>query len=63
MTGGYEQFKTHEEAHKLFAQNFEVLIRLEIKDYILAVTPRPPTSKDSNDNLSGLGAPEAKGTG
>lgn len=63
LTGGYAQFKTHEEAHKLFAQNVEDLIRHEIRDYIVAVTPRPPTSKDSSDNLSGLGAPATKGTG
>jgi cation transport ATPase len=42
LAGGYATFKTHEEAYKLFAQNVEELIRHEIKDYIVAVTPKPP---------------------
>jgi hypothetical protein len=41
LTGGYAQFKTHQEAYKLFAQNVEELIRHEIKDYIVAVNPKP----------------------
>jgi len=41
LSGGYANFKTHEEAYKLFAQNVETLIRGEIKDYIVAVTPKP----------------------
>jgi hypothetical protein len=41
LTGGYAQFKTHQDAYKLFAQNVEDLIRHEIKDYIVAATPKP----------------------
>ena len=51
LAGGYAQFKTHREAHKLFAQNVEDLIRHEIKDYVIAVTP-----KASDETLSGTGA-------
>ena len=47
LTGGYAQFKTHQEAYKLFAQNVEELIRHEIKDYIVAVSPKPETTPDS----------------
>ena len=47
LTGGYAQFKTHQEAYKLFAQNVEDLIRHEIKDYIVAVSPRSETKQDS----------------
>ena len=46
LTGGYAQFKTHQEAYKLFAQNVEDLIRHEIKDYIVAVSPRSETKQD-----------------
>lgn len=41
LSGAYAQFKTHQEAYKLFAQSVEELIRHEIKDYIVAVTPKP----------------------
>jgi hypothetical protein len=47
LTGGYVQFKTHQEAYKLFAQNVEDLIRHEIKDYIVTVSPKPETKPDS----------------
>ena len=46
LTGGYVQFKTHQEAYKLFAQNVEDLIRHELKDYIVAVSPRLETKQD-----------------
>jgi hypothetical protein len=45
LTGGYAQFKTHQDAYKVFAQNVEDLIRHEIKDYIVAVTPRSSTDR------------------
>jgi hypothetical protein len=45
LAGGYAQFKTHQDAYKLFAQNVEDLIRHEIKDYIVAVTPKAPNNK------------------
>lgn len=47
LCGVYEKFKSHAEAYKLFATNVEDLIRSEIKDYILAVSPKPgdPTNK------------------
>src|SRR5262245_52178213 len=41
LTGGYAQFKTHQDAYELFARSVEDLIRHEIKDYIVAVTPKP----------------------
>lgn len=40
LAGGYAQFESHQQAYKLFAQNVEDLIRHEIKDYILAVSPK-----------------------
>jgi hypothetical protein len=45
LTGGYAQFKTHQDAYKAFAQNVEDLIRHEIKDYIVAVTPKPSSDR------------------
>jgi Protein of unknown function (DUF4231) len=45
LAGGYAQFKTHQDAYKLFAQNVEDLIRHEIKDYMVAVTPKAPNNK------------------
>lgn len=62
LSGGYAQFKTHQDAYKEFANNVEGLIRHEIKDYIVAVTPRAPSGKGSDDNAGGLGTPAAKGT-
>ena len=44
LVGDYAQFKTHEEAYKLFGQKVEDLIRHEIKDYVVAVNPKPPTA-------------------
>ena len=41
LSGGYAQFESHQDAYKLFAQNVEQLIRHEIKDYIVVVTPKP----------------------
>jgi len=40
LVGEYEQFKSHADAYKLFATNVERLIKSEIKDYIVAVTPK-----------------------
>jgi len=47
LIGGYAQFKTHQDAYKLFAQSVEDLIRHEIKDYIVAVGPKPETTAAS----------------
>jgi Protein of unknown function (DUF4231) len=44
LSGGYAHFTTHQEAYKLFAQSVEELIRHEIKDYIVAVSPKPPAT-------------------
>jgi hypothetical protein len=44
LSGGYAQFKTHQDAYKVFAQSVEELIRHEIKDYIVAVSPKPQTN-------------------
>ena len=41
LSGTYAQFDTHQDAYKLFAQSVEDLIRHEIKDYIVAVSPKP----------------------
>jgi len=37
LTDHYSEFKTHQDAYKLFADNVEKLIRSEIKEYIVAV--------------------------
>jgi hypothetical protein len=42
LTGTYAQFGSHQEAYQSFAQNVEQLIRSEIKDYIVAVSPKGP---------------------
>jgi hypothetical protein len=39
LTDRYSEFKTHQDAYKLFADNVEKLIRSEIKEYIVAVGP------------------------
>ena len=41
LTDPYTKFDTHQDAHKLFAQNVEDLIRRAIKDYVVAVSPKP----------------------
>jgi hypothetical protein len=53
LTGGYAQFKTHQDAQKLFAQHVEDLIRHEIKDYVVAVTPRAPEDAPGGTGPSG----------
>ena len=53
LAGGYAQFKTHQDAYKVFAQNVEDLIRHEIKDYIVAVTPNTPSDRPSGVGKSG----------
>ncbi len=53
LTGEYQNFGSHKEAFKQFAGNVERLIRSEIKDYILAVTPGtagPPDGGGPNRN-------------
>ena len=52
LSGAYAQFNTHQDAYKLFAQNVEDLIRHEIKDYVVAVTP-----KTSTENVSAAVVP------
>lgn len=52
LAGDYKDYKTHAEAYPLFATNVEQLIRSEIKDYIIAVAPRRPGSRDGNDNTT-----------
>ena len=52
LAGGYAQFKTHQEAYKLFAQSVEDMIRHEIKDYIVAVSPKPETTSGSPGRTS-----------
>lgn len=41
LSGKYKDFKSHADAYQSFAANVEELILREIKDYIVAVTPRP----------------------
>jgi hypothetical protein len=41
LCGPYREFKSHQDAFALFAENVEQLIRSEIKEYVLAVSPRP----------------------
>ena len=62
LSGGYAQFKTHQDAYKLFAQNVEDLIRHEIKDYVLAVSPKAPTGKGNDDGSGGLASAATKAT-
>lgn len=40
LAGEYHRYNTHAEAYKHFATKVEELIRSEIKDYIIAVTPK-----------------------
>jgi hypothetical protein len=47
LAGGYERFTTHQDAYKTFAENVEELIRREIRDYIVAVSPRPEPTQDT----------------
>lgn len=47
LSGDYAQCHSHQQAYKLFAQNVEDLIRHEIKDYIVAVSPKPEKKSDS----------------
>lgn len=47
LSGDYAQFTTHQAAFKLFAQNVENLIRLEIKDYVASVTSKTADDKGS----------------
>jgi hypothetical protein len=48
LTGDYSTFDTHADAFKLFAKKVEDLIRSEIKDYIVAVSPRPGNGPGKN---------------
>lgn len=45
LVGKYADFKTHADAYPAFAANVEDLILKEIKDYIVAVGPKPSDGK------------------
>ena len=46
LTGDYKEFTTHAQAFQRFASNVEGLIRSEIKEYVVAVSPKPGTDKE-----------------
>src|SRR5262245_9389825 len=46
LTGDYKEFTTHSDAFQRFAANIEGLIRSEIKEYVVAVSPKPESNKD-----------------
>jgi hypothetical protein len=46
LVGKYAPFKTHREAYHPFAANVEDLILKEIKEYIVAVSPKPGSDKE-----------------
>lgn len=46
LTGKYATFKTHKDAYQAFASNVEDLILKEIKEYIVAVSPKPGSDKE-----------------
>ena len=46
LTGDYKDFKSHADAFQRFAANVEGLIRSEIKEYIVAVSPKPGIDKE-----------------
>jgi hypothetical protein len=50
LSGEYAEFKTHEEGYKRFMENVESQIRAEIKDYVMATTPKSkaPDQPDGN---------------
>jgi hypothetical protein len=56
LAGGYARFETHQEAYKTFAQSVEDLIRHEIKDYIVAVTPKPGDGSGGNSSSTASGS-------
>jgi len=49
LSGNYAQYGTHHLAYPFFAKNVEDLIRNEIKDYIVAVTPKAPSSTSGTE--------------
>jgi len=51
LSGNYFQYGTHHDAYKFFAKNVEDLIRNEIKDYIVAVTPKTSGSDTSGSEF------------
>lgn len=42
LTGDYKDYPSHKAAYKHFAARVEDLIRSEIKEYVVAVTPKTP---------------------
>jgi hypothetical protein len=61
LTGEYGNCKSHRDALSRFAANVEQLIRTEIKDYIVAVTPQAlgkppePSLPEPHSNLQASG--------
>jgi hypothetical protein len=55
LTGSYAKCETHQQAYKPFAQNVEDLIRHEIKDYIVAVSPKPGAGPGTDSGGAGSG--------
>lgn len=53
LSGAYEKHKTHDDAYQSFASNVEDLITREIKDYIVAITPRKPDGDGQNRGAGG----------
>ena len=43
LTGDYKDYISHEAAYKHFAARVEELIRSEIKEYVVAATPKSPS--------------------
>jgi len=54
LCGPYREFKSHQDAFALFSENVEQLIRSEMKDYVLAVSPQPtsPVVRNPKAELS-----------
>jgi uncharacterized protein DUF4231 len=51
LSGNYAQYDTHHDAYQFFAKNVEDLIRNEIKDYIVAVTPKAPNGTAGTQSI------------
>jgi len=47
LSGKYRDYKSHAEAYQQFTSSVEDLITKEIKDYIVAVTPKKPDNPDN----------------
>lgn len=60
LSGNYAQFKSHQDAYQLFAKNVEDLIRSEIKDYIIAVSPKPGAALSQGPGGTEVNAPAGR---